>query len=969
MAESIIIESNRQISLKDELNSLANTAVNEGYKPPSNSAWTTNLQTDILLQVGDQIQVETCSIQTLGSPDTEIEFSGKENVTNAFDLVDNEAQMEIGFYVSNRQQFNANLPLRDMEVIEDNSLAQAFEYYLPKLDTFANFKKAYPYRGIEGFSKSGTTYSQITDGVIVKPPSDLSDANPLRLTLGDNTFKGYNTASGAVVGWNERTSFVNIDVGTGFKTPSTVGEIVTSQFHNLDQIQPYAIQEDFDTPYVYVTVNNTLQRVYLAGTPDKTYKSIVTSTGDIFKAYQAGQWSATLPDTGGTEGDNYVQQQGEDLLYRNLLVGNPQEWGSVSPWLSTRENTAGEATFPANFDNVGTYSGNANYNGFGVGQYGTFPCLLDQLDSQATTNDYLYPTGRTTTNTVNNITYANIPQYQLITTNIIYNFQNIERVSTFLLNNRVPVDNDNLTPQTPQSEVYKYYTTELKFGRSDDNRSLGENGHKVMAPLIPKVVDGTTVVQNSYQQVDGTYRLVGFSTDGRSTTRHSVNVYTHFDESLVDLATFPTNTDFRLTDSGGHKYSTALSKQFQCAVIPVFKISATGNLIDVPFCAFMCYNASANLPYIEKGEFLGASPSFYDNQVAKIVSTQKNDDGSTNYPTSTDPQDYANVIYIGAQNPTLKFDDTVSKFSFTDFHTPVYGSNGTYQEPLPANTPNASVDETSMCVNSKEVMISGTQFDNNPIQYANIAQSNEPYLFISSQSGITIKALSMPNKSTGVQKQIDNNKPLEFSGTLFDKLGFNVEQLLPYAGQNQIEFNRSNYNDNIGVDVPIYKKYTNMVSPFTTNAYISGSNQLSLSGLANGLTASLLGTQNDLLPVFIQADSDELIAINPAQKLDYPYLTISSNIVPSTLYYSPEGTKIPAMAYVNRSFTQGDFFFGQTQSWVYTVDKDYRISSINTSINLPNGKPAPIDGNSSVIYKVTRAKALPPPPPQLNNKK
>ena len=75
------------------------------------------------------------------------------------------------------------------------------------------------------------------------------------------------------------------------------------------------------------------------------------------------------------------------------------------------------------------------------------------------------------------------------------------------------------------------------------------------------------------------------------------------------------------------------------------------------------------------------------------------------------------------------------------------------------------------------------------------------------------------------------------------------------------------------------------------------------------------------------------------------------------------------MAYVNRSFTQGSFFFGQTQSWVYTIDKDYRISSVSTKISLPNGKPAPIDENSSVIYKITRAKTLPPPLQPIKNEK
>jgi len=563
------------------------------------------------------------------------------------------------------------------------------------------------------------------------------------------------------------------------------------------------------------------------------------------------------------------------LLYRNLLVGNPEEWQSVGDIMSTRDNTFSEQNLPTDYSNVGNYTGNNNYNVFGVAQFGVFHCLLDTLNVQNSTDTYYYPTGRTTSSSVSNITYCNIPNGQLITTNTIYNLPNVERLSNFLSSNRVPENNDNLTPKTPQNELYRYYSTELKFGRSDDNQSLGANAVKIMVPLIPKIVDNTIALQNSYQQVNGKHCLVGFTGDGKSTTRQSTKVYTHWNDIYMTATSFPTNTDFTLTNSSGHQFSTALSKQFNVAIVPVFKKTATGTLIDVPFCAYVNRTPTFKLPYIEKGEYLGSSPSFYDNQVAKIVSTQKVDDTSETYPTGTDPQDYMNVVYIGAQNPTLKFDDVVSKFSFTDFHTGVFGSNGTYQEPLPKTTPNSAVDEESMCVNCKEAMISTTESNNTQLRYNLIAQSNDPYLFTSSQSGITIKSISCPNKLTNAQKQLDNQLPLEFTGTLFDKLGFNMEQLLPFAGNRQLQFNRSNYNDNIGTDVSIYKKLNNIVSPFTTNAYISGSNQLSLSGLANGLTANLLGTQNNLLPIFINADSDELIAINPAKKLDYPYLTIS----------------------------------------------------------------------------------------------
>ena len=36
-----------------------------------------------------------------------------------------------------------------------------------------------------------------------------------------------------------------------------------------------------------------------------------------------------------------------------------------------------------------------------------------------------------------------------------------------------------------------------------------------------------------------------------------------------------------------------------------------------------------------------------------------------------------------------------------------------------------------------------------------------------------------------------------------------------------------------------------------------------------------------------------------------------------------------------------------------------------SGIRLPDGRPAPIDKNSSVIYKIVKPQAMPPPIPQL----
>ena len=60
-----------------------------------------------------------------------------------------------------------------------------------------------------------------------------------------------------------------------------------------------------------------------------------------------------------------------------------------------------------------------------------------------------------------------------------------------------------------------------------------------------------------------------------------------------------------------------------------------------------------------------------------------------------------------------------------------------------------------------------------------------------------------------------------------------------------------------------------------------------------------------------------------------------------------------------RAYSTGDFFHGFSTSWEYTVDNSYVLSDITVDIRLPDGRPAALDENSAVIFKVTKAKAMP----------
>ena len=96
-----------------------------------------------------------------------------------------------------------------------------------------------------------------------------------------------------------------------------------------------------------------------------------------------------------------------------------------------------------------------------------------------------------------------------------------------------------------------------------------------------------------------------------------------------------------------------------------------------------------------------------------------------------------------------------------------------------------------------------------------------------------------------------------------------------------------------------------------------------------------------------------------------------SNIVPTPQYIGGDegNVNLPAVAYVGRSYTTGDFFYGEASSWAYTVDQSYVLSDITVDIRLPDGQPATLDENSAVVFRTVKGKSLPvlPSPATPNN--
>lgn len=420
------------------------------------------------------------------------------------------------------------------------------------------------------------------------------------------------------------------------------------------------------------------------------------------------------------------------------------------------------------------------------------------------------------------------------------------------------------------------------------------------------------------------------------------------------------------------------------------------------------YNIGFPQPLPLPGEYVGLSPSETTCDLAQLVSTQKQGYGEAPYPPQplannlpsttgaqlVTPQTYIPYVFVGATDPLFRFDDGQGKFSITQLHTPLKSGNGTFQIPsIPQSTEPNIIQASShfkRAMITKNIRNGFFKLNDANIQHIFFNDLvSLPGSIINAQSGVAILGLSLVGENfTTIPIAPEFNQEF-YRDCIFNKMGFTLEQLVPVFGTAQAQFNRANYNGYLGFSdgIDIYKKFNNMVKPFTTNAYISSTLMLAFSRIISftdipikqgnpatfpdpyeagkkyfsPVPAFNLGVLPPNTEANVQAESDSLIAAGLPKKLSYPYLVVRTNLVLSPDYIGGESgyEKLPAIAYITRNYSEGDYFYSFTTNWNFTVDMPYVVSNIITDIRLPNGRPAPIDNNSSVIYKINKLRKLP----------
>lgn len=1117
MSETIIIESNRQIAYRATIEAEQNASINTPdtatqAEYPSHE-WTTYIENGIPIEVGDEISVEASMINVKGSPEETQEFSGGKNKVGNNPLVDNIATIEYSPYIVNRHQFNMNMP-KYLSTIDTRYLLSYYGQLAwgdvslrdlhqnltgTDVQNFAFFAANYPYQALEGFTINTTT-NPPTSAIIASNlrPSiqnariDMSIAGPQRLYKCNRYWTGpdLEDQDNAVI----TNRYLPLNIPEGFNSPATIGEFLTSQFHNrLGDADGWTNREVNGGTYYIDATTGRIGFTARATITDETFFTTNTSTGQLFEGRERNEWGSAFTGekktdgSAAVEGTGYVELQGRQMFWNNLLTGEISKLEALTYYQKLKHKPKPSTYFTgatSNINEATTFSG-ANYIvNAEWGEYGSEVVMLDSHTKIVDTDPLPYSNWKSG-GTESQTTLLDDPEMldlnigECITTNIPASYNNMILLRGTFFNNVYqtqssviapfytgpPVLNPSPTSYYNANLVWNNQRTKFQIGRADDQYSIGQAQKNInlVNPRVatfytglPQAVPPVAPDPASIDDLPNTYKVFDWANYGNlpantpwktmprlvqnpiqnaggndlknffSSAPYEVELFTNmreeFDPSSPKCAiTLPTNSDFSFRNTKGYFFPIkelgiapfnydSSNRDFPALAVVYYKEGKAPyeTMVDVPFFAFInafpvgtgnyAGQPKIKIPMVMKGEMIGLSTSCSDNAWSKIVNVMKTDPSSPYiaksgatpaspvYPEGTTyeavaPQRYMPYIMIGADNPLITFDSDFSRYTISSLHTATRTGNGIFQ--LIEAKANEQFATDNLFMQSQEAMISGMSAANQngiPVVFLDIPQQEFPSPTISAQSGIGITAMYVPFLSavndfyldrvgdalTANTIKMDVLTPNQYKGTLFDKLGFNIEQILGMFGVQNAQFNQYNVVKYIGYPQSALLKQKNTPLPMTTNAYVSASIMLAVSqNIAQYPMENIAGVRPNQLEA--NAESDKIIALNLPSKLDYSYLVVYSDIIPNVKYYGGANgeQKIPAMAYISRNYSTGDYFFSFTTDWTYMVDKPYILSHFKVDIRLPNGKPAPISDNSSLIFKIMKRKTMPPITPSL----
>ena len=364
--------------------------------------------------------------------------------------------------------------------------------------------------------------------------------------------------------------------------------------------------------------------------------------------------------------------------------------------------------------------------------------------------------------------------------------------------------------------------------------------------------------------------------------------------------------------------------------------------------------------------------------VVKVVTTITNSNdlqvGNTVYKLSS----VVDQVYLGAINPSVSFDTSQSRFFISGLHTPRKQRNTQYAGSTSAGADAINPDEGKDVYQINPIYEKGHKgFSFNPEErslvssYTNQPAGQDPVAYADSTKINLLDFWTVYDASSGVFiESFGVDEPM-WEQSLWGKLGFTYDQLISgYGDDRQARATNQSVN----------------MSPVSTNADVNSTQILDWSVNLWGATQQMsmmptMGQYEDQTvftyrsttttgPITIStkhtqvatitesAVSTRIVALHLPVKQTSSHWTIRSSLIDNSQYLSTHGLS-PVIAVVDKSYSGSDFYFLNEYNVDFTVTKPTTVTSITTSIHLPDGTLARTDGSSAVIYKIVKLNNAP----------
>ncbi len=487
-------------------------------------------------------------------------------------------------------------------------------------------------------------------------------------------------------------------------------------------------------------------------------------------------------------------------------------------------------------------------------------------------------------------------------------------------------------------------------------RSLQNNSLSFINSWERKVIaDDRGVVVGDVNLIDGGLLKVGLNETGH------IRVAVNTDLPFKTQATILLETEFYQGGSDGFATitgATLTNNGAQYSGVPILQYSYEKN-------------AGGTDPYPEDN---GAWVRFPNIQLTM-------GDFKTSYKAGTiaNTQSQFPYMMIGSNDINVSFDDTLTRMGFNKLHTLMkegqesnnlqryYDGSMIFNSEKALISPDGESGNEVMKIHNKKTYCNSTRagfteaapsedFEKQIIPISNPAIRQKG--IASGIGGVGILNI-FNGKKDGTYQKANSYNLKTYAGTLFDKLGFNLKQLIPQFGQQNTIFNRGLHNKFIEYNDKPLSNYNSQVKPLTTNGLITSTLNQSLN--TNNINY-LIGSSdaNNSLEKSVPQTTDSLIAENLPAKYSYSHILIYSNIIPKYNYVAAQKiNKVPVIGNITRSYETGNIIYGNQPGIEYIVDKSYILSDIDVDLKTELGLDAPIDSGSTIVFKIDKKKPIP----------